>query len=159
MDDVRSRIRSHLTALSAASVIVACNHRACGKTDGGYGVVDPLPPPSCVDKGQPTATASFVMVTDPDAGAAKARAVRMTIRVDIEGTEYNGATTVSGRILEQKTTTEGLELVVLPAPAATALDVSVAVSCNVGSSSFHVRLALEQDGGDGGPPVPQITRW
>lgn len=138
MDDVRSRVRSHLTALSAASLLLACNHRACGKTDGagGYGVVDPLPAPSCLDKGTPTATAVFVMYEPEDAGApldagatptSKAkpkdagpprprplrRGVRIAVRLNIEGATV---TSVSGgkrgEIIEQTPTPDGVSIFV-----------------------------------------------
>lgn len=170
MDDVRSRIRSHLTALSAASVIVACNHRACGKTDGGYGVVDPLPPPSCVDKSMPTATAVFVEVSEKDAGLrakdaspTRVRAVRFAIKLDIEGAEYKGTDVARGDLLEEKKTPEGVELLVLPRPAKDEpsarpdqLDLTVHLTCSVGPSTFHVRLPLD---GDGGEPKPEVQRW
>ncbi len=179
MDDVRARIRSHLTALSAASVIVACDHRACGKSDGGYGVVDPLPPPSCVDKSLPTATVSLATVPEPDAGAKDAGrapalrgAFRVAIRFNIEGASYVG-TGASGRaqILEEKVTPDGVELLLVPSVAcadaancvdppvreARALDLTVSIGCSLGPTSFHVRFPLEGDAG--APPRPEVSRW
>lgn len=159
-----------LAALGAAGIAASCNGKVeggggdpslpdAGGVDGGedaYGVVDPLPPPTCFI-GYPTATAHFTTESEiddagvSDAGAdAGADGNHRLVAVDVSFADTgvvigSAAATETAEVVSTSTTSTGARLVVRIEKGNVSANVTVQVSCQRGPDQLYIQLHVIDD--------------
>ncbi|MBX3231524.1 MAG: hypothetical protein KIT84_24155 [Labilithrix sp.] len=108
MSHVRARTLARLKLLAGAGVAAAGCH------DSGYGVVDPMPPPSYYARPQPTVTASFVKRAESEASGIRFLEVALSYAEgDVTVSECAASDSTGQRleVVERAATTNGLRCV------------------------------------------------
>jgi len=86
MQTARARTLARLRALAAVGA--ATTTTGCNGCAGAFGVVDPLPAPTCFDSPKPTATAAYLQPDDVDAGGTAPAGSRLVeVQVSFEQTD------------------------------------------------------------------------
>ncbi len=134
-----------LAALGAATIAASC-----GTQQGGYGVVDPMPSPSCFEKNpKPTVTASYVAADagadaaiEPQDAGGSARRVEMTIAFDRETDVVFSSASADVPILETSMSSTGGRLLLSIPEGRTTAAVTVPFSCSSNGGTLTIHLTL-----------------
>ncbi|CAN5735359.1 hypothetical protein BH11MYX4_BH11MYX4_24570 [soil metagenome] len=150
-----------LAAVGAAGLAASCGRTLddsgiggdSGLPDGGreagedaYGVVDPLPPPSCFRNALPVAAVKYI--TDADAGddagadAGASRLVEVTLTFQQSGVVVGTVTPTQATLVESSSTMQSARLVLQVSSLATQAGAQVQVSCSTGPSAIRLDLTL-----------------
>lgn len=125
---------SRMVVTATLAGTVACS-KCSSTTGGGYGVVDPMPPPAkCYGLG---VVASAVWITT-DAGAR-------AIALEITAPTYSGATftpdpvnVLSGTLVSTEASPGGRKVVVVPEPGRGSVIMTLDVTCAAGPGGLNV---------------------
>ena len=129
-----------LAALGAAGVAASCG-------DTAYGVVDPLPHPSCFDSGRPTGTAKYVVDADAGADASAgdgSKLVEVYLVFKQAGIAVGSFSSSTGATLVSSTSpSSSTAKVVLRVPAGmSTCSAQLQISCSAGPTSLRFTLML-----------------
>lgn len=132
---VRARAVARMKALAAAgatSVIASC----------GYGVVDPLPQPTCFESPKPTVTARLLPA---DAGADE-----QLIEVKVAFTQTGvtvGEVRVDGgvKLKDKQVRTNEIVILLVDERRSTSASLSVEATCNGAARPLRINLSLGRD--------------
>lgn len=145
MSDVRRRTLARWKTLAAAGAV------ASGCHGSGYGVVDPMPLPSCLDSPQPTAKAAFVARTSTESEPQGTRFVEVTYAYTQTGVTLGAIGAVDNgtgnalEVLEPTPSANGFRAVVRVPAGVTEVLMSSPTKCPSTGAYAMVMLKLTAD--------------